>query len=416
MKKWFYLTALLVFPVVFSSCIKDLEQEGFFETTHCLGTVLDQRTQQPLLHIRVMVTDGSKTSTVVYTTTDGTFDIPVTVDEVGKGYYLHLDADSLYEPRDVTFKDMTLGVETYNVGTIYLVGPELPVVATDTTADITASTAHCVGQVLDAGKSTVTERGFVYSTMQYPTVNDHKVEFGTGLGSFEGTLEGLSFNTTYYVRAYARNGVGVGYGRQLVFTTLDGLPTVSTDAVESITPITAVCGGEVLADGGFAVTSRGVCWSISMQPTLSNAHSTDGNGLGTFVSHLSNLEPGKTYYVRAYAQNTAGVSYGEQVSFTTPSGLPEVTTGTVTNITATTAVCGGTVTTDGGFSVTARGVCFSTTPNPVLAGPHTTDGAGLGTFVSQLTNLTSHTTYYVRAYATNGTGTIYGEERMFVTE
>ena len=66
---------------------------------------------------------------------------------------------------------------------------------------------------------------------------------------------------------------------------------------------------------------------------------------------LISLEPGTTYYLRAYAKNSAGVSYGEQVSFTTANGLPTVTTADVTSITSSTAVCGGTVTTNGGFNI-----------------------------------------------------------------
>ena len=152
-----------------------------------------------------------------------------------------------------------------------------------------------------------------------------------------------------------------------------------------------------------------------MQPTISNSRTSDGTGLGSFISSVANIEPNTTYYLRAYATNEAGTAYGEQMSFTTLSGLATVTTSEVTAVTATSATCGGSVSADGGFAVTARGVCYSTTPNPTTASPHTSDGAGLGNFVSQLYNLSSGTTYYVRAYATNGAGTVYGEERMFMT-
>ena len=70
---------------------------------------------------------------------------------------------------------------------------------------------------------------------------------------------------------------------------------------------------------------------------------------------------------------------------------------------------------DGGFPITNRGICYSTSPDPTISGLHTNDGVGLGSFVSQMTGLSTHTTYYVRAYATNSAGTVYGEQRTFIT-
>ena len=96
--------------------------------------------------------------------------------------------------------------------------------------------------------------------------------------------------------------------------------------------------------------------------------------------------------------------------------LPTVITNAVSSITSTSATCGGNVTDDGGGDVTARGVCWSTSQNPTINDSHTTDGSGTGTFTSNLTSLTAGTTYYVRAYATNGAGTAYGEEVSFTTE
>ena len=90
-------------------------------------------------------------------------------------------------------------------------------------------------------------------------------------------------------------------------------------------------------------------------------------------------------------------------------------TAAVTSITATTATSGGTVGADGGASVTARGVCWSTTTNPTITNSKTTDGTGIGTFTSAITGLTSGTTYYVRSYATNSVGTTYGPEVIFTT-
>ena len=94
-------------------------------------------------------------------------------------------------------------------------------------------------------------------------------------------------------------------------------------------------------------------------------------------------------------------------------GIPVVTTAGVSDISQTSAACVSTVTSDGGVSVTGRGVCWSTTANPTIAGPHTTDGTGTGTFESVLTGLAPNTPYYVRAYATNSIGTAYGNAQSF---
>jgi hypothetical protein len=97
------------------------------------------------------------------------------------------------------------------------------------------------------------------------------------------------------------------------------------------------------------------------------------------------------------------------------STTPTVTTVVITNISQTTATSGGNVTADGGAPVTARGVCWSTMPNPTTADSLTSDGTGTGVFVSNLTGLTPNTPYYVRAYATNSVGTAYGDEVTFTT-
>lgn len=198
------------------------------------------------------------------------------------------------------------------------------------------------------------------------------------------------------------------------------LPTVTTSAPSNVTNNSATCGGNVTSDGGATVTARGVCWSTSQNPTISNNHTTDGTGTGSFTSSITGLVESTTYYVRAYATNSKGTAYGTQQSFTTNGGgsntTPTVTTSTPSNVTTNSATCGGNVTSDGGATVTARGVCWSTSSNPTINGNHTTDGTGTGTFTSSITGLAENTTYYVRAYATNSEGTSYGLQKSFTTE
>lgn len=297
--------------------------------------------------------------------------------------------------------------------------PESPIVTTADVTDITQTTAVSGGNVTDDGGASVTARGVCWSTSQNPTISDNHTFDGNGTGSFTSNLTNLTANTTYYVRAYATNENGTSYGEQKSFTTLQNieLPTVTTADVTDITQNTAVSGGNVTDDGGAAVTARGVCWSKDPNPTIDNSFISNGNGTGSFTIEISGLTSATTYYVRAYATNSEGTSYGEQKTFTTLQyiQLPTVTTTIVTNVTSTTATSGGNVTDDGGATVTARGVCWSTSPDPTIDDNKTSDGNGTGAFTSQLTNLTHSTTYYIRAYATNSEGTSYGEQKYFST-
>ena len=95
------------------------------------------------------------------------------------------------------------------------------------------------------------------------------------------------------------------------------LPVLTTDSVTAITTNSATSGGNITFNGGDVITARGVCWSTAPNPDLNDAHSTDGSGMGSFVSNISTLTPLTTYYVRAYATNGAGTAYGNPMSFTT---------------------------------------------------------------------------------------------------
>ena len=296
-----------------------------------------------------------------------------------------------------------------------------PIVTTLEIAGLSQTTAVAGGNVTSDGGAEVTARGVCWSTSQEPTVEGEHTTDGAGTGEYQSNLSGLTANTTYYVRAYATNIEGTAYGEEISFTTLEEHivvePTVVTISVSEVTETTAVTGGNVTSDGGGEVSARGVCWSTSQDPTVEGSHTTDGTGTGEFVSNLTDLNDNTTYYVRAYATNEQGTSYGEQMSFTTVKhiDLPEVTTVEPTEIATTSAKTGGNVTSDGGGEVTAKGVCWSTSQNPTLSDSFSTDGIGLGEYLSIINGLTINTTYYVRAYATNEAGTAYGEEFSFTT-
>jgi hypothetical protein len=197
----------------------------------------------------------------------------------------------------------------------------------------------------------------------------------------------------------------------------NALPLVTTNAVTDILQTAAASGGNIIATGYSDVTARGVCWSINQNPTVADAKTVNGSGIGNFNSALTNLLSNTTYYARAYATNLAGTAYGNQVTFKTFLNVvfPTVTTTDITNITANAVTSGGNVTATGGAEVAERGVCWSDHQNPVVTDSKTTDGTGTGQFLSQISGLIPGT-YYARAYATNSAGTGYGNMVNFSTE
>ncbi|MQY78047.1 MAG: hypothetical protein GH151_02460, partial [Bacteroidetes bacterium] len=289
-------------------------------------------------------------------------------------------------------------------------------VTTIEASSITHNSAMSGGNITNDGGTTIIERGICWNISKNPTLSNKHTTNGSGSGSFISSMTGLLPNTIYYVRAYATNKVGTAYGNEISFATSVTLPTVITSSVTDITYNSAKSGGSITADGGAVITAKGVCWSTSQNPTVSDSYITDGTGAGSFSSSITGLSPVTTYYIRAYATNSAGTAYGNQIEFTTTEPiLPTVTTISASSITENSAESGGNITDDGGATITAKGVCWSTSQNPTVSDSYTSNGSGTGGFTSSLTGLTNGTTYYVRAYATNSVGTSYGSEVTFTT-
>jgi uncharacterized protein (TIGR02145 family) len=294
-------------------------------------------------------------------------------------------------------------------------GAVVPALTTTAATSITAISATSGGTINSDGGSTITVSGICWSTNQNPSVSDSHTTDGSSSGTFISSMTGLTYGTTYYVRAYATNVIGTNYGNQVSFVTSPVVPTLTTTSATLITSSSASSGGNVTSEGGATVTARGVCWSTGHNPTTANSITTDGNGTGIFPSSITALLPGTLYYVRAYATNSAGTGYGSEISFTTLPVVPVLTTTAVTSITYNSASSGGSITSNGGGTITARGVCWSTSQNPTIANYTTSDGAGNGSFTSSITGLSPSTNYYVKAYATNSAGTGYGNQQPFTT-
>lgn len=278
-------------------------------------------------------------------------------------------------------------------------------------------TINVSGSITQTGGQTLTDHGFCYGTSPNPDINANVKSLGkrTEPGDFSAELTNLEDNHKYFIRAFATIAGVTLYGEQKEITTLKtGKPSISTSTFSDITLTSAICGGEIESDSGYAITTSGICWDTDNQfnetQCLGKEVNTSGNK--TFSLIITGLNEGATYYVKAYATNHKGTGYGEVRQFCTIiSTIPTVTTNEVTDITHNSAICGGNVTNGGGSTVTARGIIWDTTSNPTLQNNinYTFDWQGLGPFTNILGSLIPATKYYVRAYATNSEGTAYAD-------
>ena len=289
-------------------------------------------------------------------------------------------------------------------------------------SSITATTAVLTGEIVDDGYPKYYERGIVYSEQSMPTV-EQTLQRLTATMTDDNTYScqavGLTLGKTYYVRAYAVNEVGVAYSsNQVSFTTaaVGGKVTITGVDDINLTDHTAVAHGEILELGDPAYTERGFVYShTNSSPTIyNNIVTVEGSGKGTFDAKLTDLARETTYYVRAYVKNEAGVVYSDKtMTFSTEETLPAVETLAATDVDETTysAVLHGNITSVGSPSYTERGFVYSAEySNPTINDTKVVvDGVGTGEFESRVSDLSSTSITYVRAYATNSKGTSYGE-------
>ena len=239
--------------------------------------------------------------------------------------------------------------------------------------------------------------GFWQTASEYNTMNAY--------------IQGMYYNYSNVLRTYG--GKKGGFSVRCLKISV---PRVITTPIAIIGTATATAGGNVISDGGATVTEKGIYYGLAQNPVTTGTKVQSGSGEGIFEISLKELTPDKTYHVMAYATNSLGTSYGnEEIFMTLPLVLPDINTAAITSITQTSAISGGDISYDGGAEITARGVCWGTSPDPTTNGFHTSDGVGSGNFVSNLTGLIVNTKYFVRSYATNTIGTQYGNEICFAT-
>lgn len=301
-----------------------------------------------------------------------------------------------------------------------------PTVTVQSASDETYNSAVLHGNLISVGSEKVSSYGFCWSENNNPSISDNVVNLGdcSAPTKFEHKLTGLKVNTKYYVKAYATNVQGTSYSDQIVsFSTTDlpNSPAIATGEVSNIGSNSAVVGGTLSSLGNVeSVTHYGHVWSKKQKPTLGSSEYTDfGKATSTlsFSSEMTSLEAATTYYVRAYATNEIGTSYGDEAEFKTQKAEPVLTTLVATSITSSSATCGGRIESSGGHIFSEKGVCWSKNSQPTIsdytskAGDVTSD-----TYNCLLSDLQAETNYYYRAYVQSSDGKIfYGDIRYFTT-
>lgn len=189
----------------------------------------------------------------------------------------------------------------------------LPILSTSSVTSVTTTSAVCGGNITSDGGVQINEKGVCWCLNgKDPTVDDFRTSDGTGTGQYTSNITDLDPGHEYNIRAYATNYAGTAYGNQLLFRSVSSVPFVNTGTITNVTSESVTVYGEITSDGGEPMTEKGFCWGTSTGPTISdNKVSWDG-GYGVYSYTLTGLTPNTVYYIRAYAINSVGISYGDE--------------------------------------------------------------------------------------------------------
>ncbi len=299
---------------------------------------------------------------------------------------------------------------------------KLPVLNTLAATEIAATTATLNGEIVESGIPSYTERGFVYNTEPMPTLENTLKQLTapvTDSAVYSCQLEGLTIGGTYYARTYAKNNIGITYSsNEISFTTKTISPEVSIQPATDVDVVngSAILHGSIDKAGEPAYTERGFVYASQSSPTLDDTKITvSGTGTGEFVANLSDLSLDKIFYVRTYAIHDAGIVYSDSsITVSTHAILPQVTTQEPSDvdIATGTATLHGTIVSAGSPAYTERGFVYSTTNNPTIYDNKIVEnGTEMNSSFSVYTDiLPKGKAIYIRAYAINRGGIVYGKE------
>lgn len=286
-----------------------------------------------------------------------------------------------------------------------------------TNRNIANGTATFNGAISEIGDLPYTERGFVYADVHNPTLDDTKVTVsGNGTGDFSANVSDIQEGKVYYIRAFVTNRKGTVYGEEVSVDMTAMMPEVQTKAStnRNVANGTVTFNGTIMKMGDLSYMERGFVYAEVHNPTLDDAKVTaSGSGIGDFSATASELQEGKVYYFRAYATNTKGTVYGEEVSVDFNASMPVLETKAATNrnVASGTVRFNGTIIEIGDLPYTERGFVYAETHNPTLDDTKVTaSGNGTGDFSANASDIQEGKVYYIRAYVTNSKGTVYGDE------
>jgi len=300
---------------------------------------------------------------------------------------------------------------------IFSTSATAPAVTTTAATGVTATGATLNGTVNANNQSTTVTFEYGLTTAYGATVTATQSPVTGAVNTpVSYTVAGLNPNATYHYRVVGQNASGTTSRSDIIFSTSATAPAVTTTAATGVTTTGATLNGTVNANNQSTTVTFEYGLTTVYGTTVTATQSPVTGVVNTPVSYtVAGLNPNVTYHYRVMGQNTSGTTSGSDMTFVTGGDAADVETRDISNIASNSAFGGGRVFYDGGVTVTARGVCWSTYPNPDLNDPHTNDGSGTGRFSSSLTGLTEDTTYFVRAYATNAIGTSYGNNVSFTT-
>ncbi len=283
----------------------------------------------------------------------------------------------------------------------------IPVITTKDVSEISRTTAKSGGKNINSGNGTISAKGVVWGSSENPTLDNclDKTNDGSGTTDFDSDITRLTPNTDYYVRAYATNEKGTGYGGESKpFKTEDySLPVVQINSIDNITSSAADVNCEITDNGGATITERGICWSTNTtRPTDPTNHIAEGGAnTGSYTESLSSLNRYTDYYVWAYAKNSKGTAYSIYESFKTKAEPPTITI-SYENLKWNEITLKGNITDDGGTDIIERGFYWGLNEtnlnNEVKEG-----GIGSGMFSKTIELVTEgdNRKIYAQSYAVN---------------
>ena len=303
--------------------------------------------------------------------------------------------------------------------------PTIPTVTTNQATDVSYNSAKCSGLITSDGNAQITDCGLCISDQAEPKIENStviKIE-NTQTNILSSTINNLKPSTTYFIRAFASNKIGTGYGEQITFKTLDlKSPVIKSVLATNITKSSASINVELQDDGGTPIKESGICWGTDPNLTNDDNKTSSSFSQNKITESLANLKCNTTYYVKAYAKNDIGITYSNITSFKTSPGEPSFSKIELIDKTETTLTVKVTLNNDGGAKISETGIYSSSKPLPSIpisdnyTGYRIAENFDGTSFTIKLEYLGPNITWYIKGYAKNSIGTGYSTELIATTD